>query len=258
MSPMGSSRKSSGRLSPRKWLSTGISAAAGAIVGTQAVMHPHHGLLTNTIGPWLVEHGLTSAQALGAYDAAMRNNIDRLMPGLAVYVLFGLYWAIASRNRAADATTDPSSYNFHKFLVGLSLLLICLPLPGLAIRLLPPSALPLTLGIILELGGVALAVASRRALGRNWSREVRIGVGHELVQSGPYALIRHPIYTGALCISLGLAVQSGLLSAFVGLAVLILAYVRKIALEERLLGEAFGSSFDQYRANSWALIPFLI
>jgi protein-S-isoprenylcysteine O-methyltransferase Ste14 len=255
---MNSSRKGFGRLSPRKWLATGISAAAGAIVGVQAVMHPHHGLLASVIGPWLIEHGLTSAQAFDAYHAVIQSNSNRLVPGLALYVLFGLYWAIASRNRAADATTDPSSYGFHTFLVGLSLLMICLPLPGLTIRLLPQSALPLTLGIILELAGVALAIAARRVLGRNWSREVRIGVGHELVRSGPYVLIRHPIYTGALCISLGLAVQSGLLGAFVGLAVLIVAYVRKIALEERLLRNAFGASFDHYRAKSWALIPFLI
>jgi protein-S-isoprenylcysteine O-methyltransferase Ste14 len=122
----------------------------------------------------------------------------------------------------------------------------------------PQSAILLAAGLALEAAGAALAVAARRALGRNWSREVRIGVGHELIRTGPYKHIRHPIYTGALCISLGLAAQSGLLSAFIGTTVLVVAYIRKIALEERLLRGEFGASFDQYRANSWALIPFLI
>jgi protein-S-isoprenylcysteine O-methyltransferase Ste14 len=241
-----------------KWLATAISALAGGIIGAEAVMRPHGGLLVSTIGPWFVRHGLTSSAAFDTYDAAVRSNIDRLLPGLAIYVLFSLYWVIASRNRADDAKADPSPYGLHKLLVGLSLLLICLPMPGLTLRVLPQSALLLAVGILSELAGVTLAVAARRALGLNWSREVRIAVGHELVQSGPYAHIRHPIYTGAILLSLGLSIQSGLLSALVGIVLLILAYVRKIAQEERMLGIAFGASFDQYRARSWALIPFLI
>jgi len=241
-----------------KWVFTAISAIAGAIVGAEAVMHPHGGLLTNAIEPWFVRHGLSSSARFEAYDTAIRGNIDRLLPGIVIYVLFSLYWMIASRNRADDANAHPSPYGLHKFLVNVSLLLICLPLPGFTLRLLPASALLLAVGIGFELAGVALAVAARRSLGRNWSREVRIAVGHELVQSGPYACIRHPIYTGAILISCGLAIQSGLVSALVGIAVLVLAYLRKIGQEERMLGSAFGAAFDQYRARSWALIPFLI
>jgi protein-S-isoprenylcysteine O-methyltransferase Ste14 len=230
-----------------------------ALAVAAAVMRPHRGGLVTVAGDWAVGHHLASATAVQAYEHALDYNIDRLLPGLAICVLFSFYWMLESKNRAEDAAPESrGSASIHQLLVGLSQLLIFLPLPRFTQRLLPNSPLIFGIGLAVELGGVALAVASRRALGRNWSREVRVAVGHELVRSGPYARVRHPIYTGAICISLGLAIQSGLSSAFLGIVLLILAYVRKIALEERLLGEAFGSSFDQYRANSWALIPFLI
>lgn len=241
------------------WLGTLFAAIAGAIFGAEAVTHPHRSGLAAVVGEWTARHGLVSATAAQAYEQALNDNVDRLLPGLAIYILFSFYWMLASRNRGEDAAPEaPASSFLHQLLVGLSLLLICLPLPGLTQRLLANSPLVLAIGLSVELGGVALAIAARRALGRNWSREVRIAVGHELVRSGPYARLRHPIYTGALCISLGLAIASGLLSAFAGLALLIVAYVRKIALEERLLANAFGAAFEQYRASSWALIPFLI
>jgi protein-S-isoprenylcysteine O-methyltransferase Ste14 len=257
--PMSASRKGPGTGVRKSWLGTVAAALVGAVLGAELVSHPRAGLLSRMLGPWLARHGLASAQQVRSYEAIVQSNIDRLIPGLLIYMLFSLYWVIASKNRATDAAPESlRSSSIHKVLVNLSLLAICLPLPGLTFRLLPQSPAMFVIGIVLELGGAGLAIAARRALGTNWSREVRIAVGHELVQSGPYARIRHPIYTGALSISLGLAIQSGLLSALVGLGILILAYIRKIALEERLLSNAFGAQFDQYCAKSWALIPFLI
>ena len=241
------------------WLPIVGAAILGAVVGMQWATRPRREWLADSIGGWAVRHGLASAEAAGAFGRAFHQNVDRLLPGLAIYLIFGLYWLAASNNRAEDSAPESfGSSSIHKVLVNLSLLLICMPLPGLTLRLVPSTPLWLAIGLLVEAGGVALAIAARRALGRNWSREVRIAVGHELVTSGPYARLRHPIYTGALCVSLGLAIVSGLLSAFVGFALLILAYIRKIALEERLLANAFGPEFIQYRASSWALIPFLI
>lgn len=235
-----------------------IGAIAGAVLGVEAVTGNRH-QLAQSLGSWAVRHGWAKDHAVEAYEAVFRQNIERLIPGLVIYVLFGLYWTIASRNRGKDAQPEaPASTAIHKLLLLLSMLLICLPPPGLTQVLLPAAPVWLALGIILEIGGAALAIAARVALGRNWSREARIAVGHELVRSGPYARIRHPIYTGALMISLGLAIESGLLAASIGLAVVIIAYIRKIGLEERLLQGAFGPAFDDYRRASWALIPYLI
>jgi protein-S-isoprenylcysteine O-methyltransferase Ste14 len=241
------------------WLPIAVAALFGATLGARWAMHPQSGSLVDAVGMWAVRHGWVGAGAADAFGRALRQNVDRLLPGIAIYMIFGVYWLIASKDRAEDWAPEPFASSFiHKLLTNLSPALICVPLPGLMQRLLPSTPLWLVIGLAVEVGGAALAVAARRTLGRNWSREVRIAVGHELVRTGPYARIRHPIYTGALCVSLGLTLESGLLSAFVGFGILILAYVRKIALEERLLKRAFGESFDQYRASSWALIPFIL
>lgn len=245
------------RSKPLSWLRIGLGALCGAIIA-EAVYHAHGGLLASEIGPWAVRHHIVSPEALLAYERLLHGNLERLWPGLAIYVLFSVYWLLASKDRADDASAESAaSSGLHQQLVGLSLVLICLPMPGLTLQILPASVSLLAIGITIEIGGVAIAIAARRELGRNWSREVRIAVGHDLVQSGPYARMRHPIYTGAICVTLGLVIQSGLASAFAGLAVLAIAYTRKIRLEEQLLQRSFGSQFDQYRARSWLLVPFL-
>jgi len=105
---------------------------------------------------------------------------------------------------------------------------------------------------------IALAIWARRHLGRNWSGEVRIRDDHQLVQSGPYRLIRHPIYTAMFAMYTGTALVSGELHALLAIAVLAVAYWRKIRLEERALSAALGATYDSYRRGTWALIPWLV
>jgi protein-S-isoprenylcysteine O-methyltransferase Ste14 len=103
-----------------------------------------------------------------------------------------------------------------------------------------------------------LAFSARRHLGRHWSHAVTEKVDHELVRSGPYRWVRHPIYTAMLGMYLGTALVSGELHALIAVAIVIAAYVRKIRLEERLLERVFGADFREYRRHSRALIPGVI
>lgn len=193
---------------------------------------------------------------IGAYDPDWAAERLRIAPGMALFLLFGLYWGAAARDRGADATSEAAwSVALHRGLVGAGLLLIVLPVPGLMARFAQPSPALVAIGLAIELAGAGLAVAARRSLGRNWSAEVRIAQDHQLVRSGPYRRLRHPIYSGVLLMYLGLAVAAGRLGALVGLGVVLLAYLRKVGLEERLLQRAFGEAFTDYRRTSWALIP---
>jgi protein-S-isoprenylcysteine O-methyltransferase Ste14 len=92
-------------------------------------------------------------------------------------------------------------------------------------------------------------------LGRNWSSEVQILSDHQLVRTGPYALVRHPIYTAILGLALGTAVVSGRVVSLLGASMFAYAYVRKLRIEEGALGETFGAAWDDYRKRSWALVP---
>ena len=102
-----------------------------------------------------------------------------------------------------------------------------------------------------------LAIWARSHLGRNWSGEVRIGVDHELVRTGPYRLLRHPIYTSMLGMFLGTAISSSQYHALLGLGILLLAYLRKTRLEEQILQQTFGTEYEAYRRQTWALVPLL-
>ena len=93
-------------------------------------------------------------------------------------------------------------------------------------------------------------------LGGNWSGTVTVKQGHELIRSGPYAYVRHPIYTGLTTALLGTTLASGTLHAVIGLAIIVLAFVRKSGIEEEFMREAFPGEYQRYSAEVPALIPF--
>ena len=182
----------------------------------------------------------------------------RAGPGLAIYLGFGIYWEYAGRNASALSQSESSlSSAAHQLLIAIGLVLVIAPVPGLVLRFLPASYLLVAIGLIVELLGVSIAVWARRTLGTSWRREVAITDGHRLVREGPYERVRHPIYTGALLIYAGLAISVGQVHALLGVAVIALAYWRKIAMEEALLSKAYGADFAQYRRTSWSVVPYV-
>ena len=81
---------------------------------------------------------------------------------------------------------------------------------------------------------------------------------HKLVRNGPYALVRHPIYTGVLLALIGSALAVDKWRALIGLTVVALGFLRKIVIEERFMSAEFGEAYARYRAEVPALIPFLV
>jgi protein-S-isoprenylcysteine O-methyltransferase Ste14 len=174
---------------------------------------------------------------------------------LGCWVVFMIYWEIAAKNAApAKSSESPTSRGVHVFLTNVALLLIAMPIHGLG-RFLPADSLVMAAGLVIEVVGLSLAIWARRHLGRNWSGEITIKQGHELVRTGPYRHLRHPIYTGLLTMYLGFTVATGEWLGVVGLAIGLLAYWRKTRMEEATLRTAFGSEYDSYRADSWAIVP---
>ena len=108
-------------------------------------------------------------------------------------------------------------------------------------------------------GSIALFVASSHALGRNWSLVARTRSDHELIRSGPYSRVRHPIYLAMLLFLLALAVAMGHWGQLV-LAIPVFLAGTKIRTdaEDRLLEQSFGDSFRQYRNDTPALFPKIV
>jgi protein-S-isoprenylcysteine O-methyltransferase Ste14 len=128
--------------------------------------------------------------------------------------------------------------------------------PWLALRLWPHSPTPARIGLALVVAGLVFAVWARVHLGRNWSGVVTVKEGHELIRSGPYALARHPIYTGLITAVLGTAMISATVRAALGLVIIAVALTAKSRIEERFMRQAFGDQYARYREQVPALVPF--
>ncbi|MDX8438419.1 methyltransferase family protein [Mesorhizobium australafricanum] len=120
----------------------------------------------------------------------------------------------------------------------------------------PVNALLSGIGAVIAVAGMALLVWARQILGRNWSQTVSAKQEHELVTSGPYRSLRHPMYTGGLLAGLGSAIVVG--GPFVFLFILLGAiFIWRVGAEDRLLARQFPDEFPDYARRTNALIPFV-
>jgi protein-S-isoprenylcysteine O-methyltransferase Ste14 len=133
-----------------------------------------------------------------------------------------------------------------------------IPLPFLNERFLPPGDWGFWCGAGVTAGGLLFSVWARRHLGDNWSQAVTVKKGHELITSGPYALVRHPIYTGLLLAFLGSAVARGEWRGLVAVALVFGALWNKLRLEEKWMRAQFGESYEAYSRRVAALVPHII
>jgi protein-S-isoprenylcysteine O-methyltransferase Ste14 len=122
-------------------------------------------------------------------------------------------------------------------------------------RMFPSAPWIVWAATLITAAGLLFAVWARVHLGRNWSGTVTIKQDHELIVSGPYAIVRHPIYTGLLIAFVGSALARG---EWRGLIAILLAWAtlwRKLRVEERWMTERFGQEYEAYRRRVPALVP---
>ncbi|HLX85293.1 MAG TPA: isoprenylcysteine carboxylmethyltransferase family protein [Terriglobales bacterium] len=124
-------------------------------------------------------------------------------------------------------------------------------------RLYPHNSTAETLGVVLTALGLGFATWARFSIGANWSSAVSVKVDHQLVRTGPYAWVRHPIYSGLLLGMVGTAITLGKIRAWVGLILLWLAFWIKSRMEERFMLKTFGPDYEEYSRSTGALIPRL-
>jgi protein-S-isoprenylcysteine O-methyltransferase Ste14 len=132
------------------------------------------------------------------------------------------------------------------------------PVPLLERRFLPSGIGCFWSGAAITAGGLLFSVWARRHLGRNWSRAVTLKKDHELITSGPYALVRHPIYTGLLLAFLGSAVARGEWRGLLAVALVLEALWAKLRLEEKWMRAQFGESYEAYSRRVASLVPYVI
>ncbi|HXW56688.1 MAG TPA: isoprenylcysteine carboxylmethyltransferase family protein [Candidatus Cybelea sp.] len=110
-------------------------------------------------------------------------------------------------------------------------------------------------GVGLSYLGLALTVWSRVRLGRYWSGVVALKQGHRLIQSGPYRVVRHPLYSGIILAAAGLSLCVRTWSSLLGIVFLVACFERRAVEEDALLSREFGAEFESYRERTGRLLP---
>jgi protein-S-isoprenylcysteine O-methyltransferase Ste14 len=185
--------------------------------------------------------------------------IRLLIPGL--WLAWVGYWMAAAGGVKYDRRREtPASRLAHLVPLGLAIVLLAAPPHAgwAGARFLPRAWAFYWLGVAFTAAGLGFACWARVHIGRNWSAVVTVKHDHELVQSGPYRLVRHPIYTGLLLAFFGTAIARGEWLSLLAVALVLVAFLRKIRLEEQWMAEQFPRDYPRYRATVAALIPFLV
>jgi protein-S-isoprenylcysteine O-methyltransferase Ste14 len=175
------------------------------------------------------------------------------------WIIFVVYWAVAAlRTRRAERRESAASRYSVMVLLWTGYTLIFFGEKGLGILNEPMVAhnrvFAMT-GVVLTWLGIGLALWARWHLGQYWSGRVTIKEGHELIRTGPYAHLRHPIYSGLDLATIGTALVINRWGCAVGVVLVIVAYWIKARKEEAMLSIRFGAAFQEHCRRTGFLFP---
>ncbi len=177
-------------------------------------------------------------------------------PSTILWAAFWIFWSLMAAGAEKHVAVKEPLINRLRLLIfeGGAFAALLLPTSAYNPRLLTGQFwMPIGLGI--QLLGMALSVWARFHLGRYWSGSVAVKTGHEVVRTGPYSLVRHPIYTGLIIQMLGSSLTFGNIFAFISTFILYLGFKIKATDEESMLRTHLGEEYAQYARTTPALLP---
>ena len=177
----------------------------------------------------------------------------------ALWIIFFAYWLISAlrikRAKSAESASSRFSYSLPIW-TAYALLLTRSSLWGpLARRVFPPTVALALIGLALTAIGIGYAIWARYTLGQNWSSKVTIKVDHELIRSGPYARVRHPIYSGLLLAIIGTGLAIDQWRSAVAVLLVFIGFYLKAGTEEKMLAQEFGERFREHQRHTGFLLP---
>jgi protein-S-isoprenylcysteine O-methyltransferase Ste14 len=171
------------------------------------------------------------------------------------WALLVLYLVVTATRAKRDAEPDLGQSFGLLYALLLAFALPHVPLFSF-VNYAPVTTVLSIVGLAVFFVGTAFFVAARQALGRNWSQTVSMKEEQELVTTGPYHLVRHPMYAGGIVMSVGAAIVVG--GAFVCMLFTLLPiFLWRIGAEDRLMSQEFPTQYSSYMQHTRALIPFV-
>ncbi len=175
-----------------------------------------------------------------------------------IFVVVWLAGAIRTKRTAEKQSVE--SALAHRIPVAFGWWLLIVPnLPGrMNLPIIPHTTGVEITGAAICLFGLFFTVWARFTLAGNWSGNVTFKRDHELIRTGPYHFVRHPIYTGLLIMFAGTAIAIGQLRGAISLLSIAIGFWIKLNQEERLLVRHFPDDYPAYKREVKALVPFVI
>lgn len=190
---------------------------------------------------------------------------DSIKIGLkVVYAIIILYWTVSAISAKRVKSQEPF---FKRFLLYWFPILVALALMGpgewYGDSMLRENFVEHTntiglIGLSLAAIGAGVALWSRIMLGKNWSLAVQQKEDHELIKTGPYKIVRHPIYSGLLILFIGHGLIVGDYRAILAVIIVFISFWLKLKKEEAVLTHAFGERYLRYKKETKAIIPFIL
>jgi protein-S-isoprenylcysteine O-methyltransferase Ste14 len=178
-----------------------------------------------------------------------------------LWLFWVVLWTAVAFTAKRTRTEEPAGARIL-YLIPIVLAAVLIFSPALRVgpltqRFVPHSLALQWVGVAMTALGIAFTFWARVHIGRNWSGRVVIKEQHELIRTGPYASVRHPIYTGLLLAVAGTALAIGELRAVIAFALAAVHFVQKAKREERFMSREFGEEYARYRSQSGMLLPRL-
>jgi protein-S-isoprenylcysteine O-methyltransferase Ste14 len=178
------------------------------------------------------------------------------------WIIFFTVWLLAAISTKRTVYRESRAQRLRYWLLLVIAYLLLLHGRELAyplnLRIIPRATPIACAAAFLCVAGLAFAVWARVTLGRNWSGVVTLKEGHELVQRGPYRLVRHPIYTGMLIMFFATALMQSHVAGFVGVLLMFTGFWIKLDREEKLMLQQFPERYAAYQQRVKRIIPFVL
>ncbi|SRR6266496_4708676 len=176
-----------------------------------------------------------------------------------LWIIFAVVWVVAwlRTKRTQERAAFHSRLLYSIPIAGGSYLMFSDNIPGgwLRLHIVPKNTVVEVIAVCLTAAGIAFAIWARFYLGQNWSSVVSVKVGHELIRTGPYAWVRHPIYSGLLLALFGTALARDKAIGMIALPLFWLGFWIKSRFEEQFMRKTFGQEYEEYSSSTGALVP---